>query len=548
MTIRYCICEQFVNHLLNLQEDAVIAFFNLTFDSSQFIKYLVTETGLECMNERVKQIKKGQISILETDRKVYSIQLRSPITGRRVMMIDCMHFAPASGGLDVVANAWIGDVKIKLESKKFPKAQPTQLEKEYALKDARLTKDLYLKMRDEQVIENGVFTIAGRTMKHFKEFCRKMYSIDMMEYFYKTDDKEEIEMIQEQFETEIRSGVRGGICMAFHKGIYEHCNHVDAVSMYPTQCVRYFHPIGPLLSEPPNAMHTKILYPCGYYKLKKGKVPNMQWTSIVNCGRYHYIGDYQPSEYVNDFYLDGTYPIWEEEYNIVKECYDVKEESIAKVWYIEMADNTILCNYVNQLFEGKKRNKGTKRLFYKYLMNSLYGKFLTRPDGTTIGYFEEDDGWHRTKLENEKNVYYLPLGSWIAMMGRVTLMKAILSIDSKNFLYCDTDSIIYKGDKMPDVKLGKDLGCWEMEREDVSVNIVGPKTYQELITDDEKSYWITKCGGLPNAVKSKVYWRGLYDGMSVKCEKPRRDTETWAISFRPTEFTVSTKALLYRRG
>lgn len=63
------------------------------------------------------------------------------------------------------------------------------------------------------------------------------------------------------------------------------------------------------------------------------------------------------------------------------------------------------------LYEGKKNNKGAKRLYYKYLLNALYGKFLTRPDGISIDYFEEDDGWKRVKLASEKTTYYLPLGN-----------------------------------------------------------------------------------------------------------------------------------------
>ena len=87
------------------------------------------------------------------------------------------------------------------------------------------------------------------------------------------------------------------------------------------------------------------------------------------------------------------------------------DERIDKKWYILMRENIVLKAYVNSLYEGKKNNKGAKRLYYKYLLNALYGKFLTRPDGITIDYFQEDDGWHRVKLASEKTTYYLPLGN-----------------------------------------------------------------------------------------------------------------------------------------
>lgn len=134
------------------------------------------------------------------------------------------------------------------------------------------------------------------------------------------------------------------------------------------------------------------------------------------------------------------------------------------------------------------------------------------------------------------------------MMGRVTLMRAIISINSKDFLYCDTDSIIFKGDKMPDVRIGKKLGDWSVEQKGVDVNIVGPKTYQELIINDKgEKECITKCGGLPRVVKDKLNWLQLKDGMTIQCQKPKRDPVTWAINILDTEFTVSTKAALFRR-
>lgn len=132
------------------------------------------------------------------------------------------------------------------------------------------------------------------------------------------------------------------------------------------------------------------------------------------------------------------------------------------------------------------------------------------------------------------------------MMGRVTLMKAIISLEDQNrdFIYCDTDSIVYKG-KMPNVTIGKELTQWSIEQENVSINVVGQKTYQELLNDGTV---ITKCAGMPSALKDLVPWLGLYDGLKIDCYKPRRDPNTWAINIELTEFTVSTKAQPFKRS
>lgn len=294
------------------------------------------------------------------------------------------------------------------------------------------------------------------------------------------------------------------------------------------------------------------MYPSGYYELKDDKVPCIQWRSKAQCNRYKFKNNYDAGDYIKDFYLDGSYPIWQEEYDIIKQCYNVTQESIEKVWYIELAENTILKPYIEHLYKGKQTNTGSRKLYYKYLLNALYGKFLTRPDGIGIDYQVINGKWTRVKIPTEKKVNYMPLGSWIAMMGRVTLMKAILSIDQEDFIYCDTDSIIFKGDKFPNVEIGENLKQWGYEIKNVCCNIVGPKTYQELKIDYDgynmKRTFITKCGGLPRKDKDKVPWGTLSEGLIVQTAKPRRDTETWAINIEPIEYTINTRATAFFRS
>ena len=536
--IRFGICRDFFAFLFSLNNNVNIAFFNINFDASQFLKYMVSELGLELWREPYN-VPRGCMQILESERKLYMIQIRTK-KGFLIRMIDLANFL-VGVTLNKACKDWLGEQKIDLPSKQFLKQPATPIEIEYAMKDAELTYKLFLKLIDEQVIEGfKAVTIGGRTLKHFKKFIVDDFGMKFAEYFYKGASKEEIIEIQRVFEEEARPGVRGGICQAWHKGIFKDCLHVDARSMYPTQCVRDYIPIGPLLSEPPDSKYTSIVYPVGYYTLKEGKVPNIQWRSKAHCNRYRYMTKYEPGDFVRDFYLDGSYPIWQEEYEIVKECYDIKGESIEKVWYIEMAENTVLKPYVEMLYKGKQTNTGSKKQYYKALLNSLYGKLLSRPDGIGIDYVCVNGEWRRIKVETTKQVYYLPLGSWIAMMGRVTLMKAILSIPSEDFLYCDTDSIIMrKNGHFPDIKIGEWLGEWGIEQDNVDVNVVGPKTYQELKQDGTV---ITKCGGLPTEDKAKVKWTELQEGLVVHTAKPRRDVDTWAINFEDVDFTINTRA------
>lgn len=125
-------------------------------------------------------------------------------------------------------------------------------------------------------------------------------------------------------------------------------------------------------------------------------------------------------------------------------------------------------------------------------------------------------------------------------------MNAILSVcktyGADSFLYCDTDSMIIKKPAKPDVTVGKWLGDWAIERDNVSVNIIGPKTYQELMMDGTV---LTKCGGLPTSDKNKLKWLELKDEMVIHTRKPRRDSETWAINFQEIDFTVTPRNSIF---
>lgn len=255
--IRYEISKKFIDFICKINEDVRIAFFNMTFDVSQFLYYLVAYSGYQIAHERMPRLPKGFMSILETDRKLFNVKFRSKVSGKLIQFIDIANFAVAAT-LNQVAESWLNKRKIDLESKIFLKQPATDIEKQYALKDAELTYELYIKFIEETVIENNTYTIAGRTIKHFKEYCKKEYLTSFEYLMFGTEDADEIQEMKDEFELELRRGVRGGICQAFNKGVYEDVTHIDARSMYPTQCVRDYIPFGRLLKEKPTCKHTSI--------------------------------------------------------------------------------------------------------------------------------------------------------------------------------------------------------------------------------------------------------------------------------------------------
>lgn len=330
------------------------------------------------------------------------------------------------------------------------------------------------------------------------------------------------------------------MCQAVHKGIFQHCHHIDARSMYPTQMHRDFIPSGRITLNEPDYPHFTIYYPVGYFILKKDRIPYLQFRRKSQCTQYQYLTENNPSDYVKDCFLDGTYPLWDAELELMRDTYDFINVNLDKKIYIGKIPNTILKPYIQELYDGKKNNTGTKRYYYKILLNSLYGKFLSRPDGVIISYA---DGYRHKEDDIDRPTYYLPLGLWIAMMGRVTLHRVMSQIPYENVLYCDTDSVIYTGDVHPDVHIGKEMGDWSIENDDFTANVVGAKTYQELNDDGTV---ITKCAGLSSIILPTVKFGELRIGAKYNVLKSHRDKDDWSISLRKTVFEISDRLSILR--
>ena len=538
--IRSEICAKFFNWMRKEQLlGKVFVFFNMDFDFSQMVKYFITESGLQYV-EKQKSYNQpsNSIMILESDANIYkvTIQLDNKV---KFEFIDICNFLTATT-LNNACKEWLGECKIELESKKFPKARCTAIEQQYAMKDAELTYKLYKAINSAGVTEDTKYvTIASRTMGHFRDFLKSEYGMTFEDFCYNTRDKDTVEMYNYQWEQYLRPSLRGGICMAVHKGRFNNAKHIDATSMYPTQMNLDYIPTGPPLTEPPPYDYTTIHYPVGYLKLKPKAFPYIQWNSKSMCQAYAWLKVYEPSEFVHDCYLDGTYAFWGAEWQVILDNYDADIISDNCI-YIGMKKNIALKAYITTLFEGKKNNKGSKRYFYKILMNSLYGKFLSRPDGKKVSY---DGGIRHIVTETDRRLYYLPLGSWIAMMGRVSLSRCIMSLDIDNVLYCDTDSCIYIGDKDPNVIIGKELGTWSIENTDFDAYIVGPKAYQELNHDGKL---VTKCAGINADIRAIIPFEGLKEGQHYIVKRAKRDTESWAKNVVLSDFVINNRRAIYR--
>lgn len=537
-TIRKEICHRFMIWIQSLEKDSILAWFNLTFDLSQIVKYLVCDSSLAYNPGIVDESKWGTLHLLETPVKAYTVEIMTSF-GIRVKFIDIANFL-VSTNLNKACKEWTGEQKLEVISKRFPKEKPSESERDYAMNDAMITQHLMLKLIDEGVIEGAKYsTIAGRTMGHFKDYLRSKWGLTFNEWIYPGLSAEEIEQCKAKFEIHVRPSNRGGYCHAFRTGIFEHCHHYDARSMYPSVMVSPYIPYGDMLENKPDGPYFAVHFPTGTFTLKPKHIPYFQFRTVVQCARYEYQEPLTPGEMCSSVHLDGSYMLWDDEYQMIQDFYDYNIETDT-VMYFRGKENRALKAYIEMLYEGKMNNTGTKRQYYKILLNSLYGKFLSRPDGEYVDY---TNGERHTRINDDRALYYLPLGSWIAKGGRVRLCRAMASIPYDNLIYCDTDSIVYDGDVMPNITIGKYLNEWGVENDDFTMNCIGCKTYQE--TSDNGT--ITKCAGLSREILNTIEFGELKEGNTYTTLKSHRDPLTWAINLKPTTHEVKIRTDVFGR-
>jgi len=548
--IRYHLLDELFYFFETRESDATFYFFNLTFDFSQMEKYFV---------ERYEQmdgfhLQKGECNILQSPNRMYSVRFRTD-SGRMIYFYDLWLLTNSS--LNASAKAFVGESKIFINDKNFEKGVPSPTEQKYAMKDAEITYKLAMALKDIHGFDlTEKMTIGARSLSLFEEVVKADGdSVNIAGAVCPTPGKP-AKNIQEYFEIKpkdvkkfermLRRSTRGGICQAFRMGIFENCIHIDIHSAHPSQMVKAI-PYGPMLSEKPDGPYDTVVYPNGVFTLKPGGLKMLTFTSKANCLRYQYFTENQPGIFVEDFALDGSYGIWKDEYDLIVSQYDFAGD--VKECYFKSRVDERLSALIKTLYHGKETAEGARRNVYKYLLNSLYGKFLTRPDGEKIGYVVEDGKVTRRKEKDDtRKPVALPLGSWIATQTRVQLMSTALKVKdyNKNLLYCDTDSLIFKhyDGWEKDISIGDNLGDWGIESMPEKVNIVGPKTYQEVISGKV----FTKCAGLSHSVSDLIPFGKLKDGYVTARLKAERDPETLAISLNERPFTVSTKPQLYLGG
>ena len=146
--------------------------------------------------------------------------------------------------------------------------------------------------------------------------------------------------------------------------------------------------------------------------------------------------------------------------------------------------------FVNKLYNSRlAANSPAEKLFFKLLMNNLYGRLgSSGVIGRTV--------WNEPKNEKLAGIvfgqkklvsYKMPLSAetnwihaaYVTAYGRLELLKYLETIGADNLIYCDTDSCIFdcQEKKIP-FPIGSDIGQMKLESWETNCQVWLPKMYR----------------------------------------------------------------------
>lgn len=191
-----------------------------------------------------------------------------------------------------------------------------------------------------------------------------------------------------------------------------------------------------------------------------------------------------------------TYHVTGWEYVTAKRLGLLSKEKIIQVYRFEKTIE--FKKYVNHFFAQRKicKQNGDKGgdIIAKLYLNSLYGKYASNPrkyreyeiiEPQNLQNYEDDDFVLSSTINAESilverklpphlhRYYNVATAASITGFVRAYLLEAIASVETP--LYCDTDSIFYTGKSS--LKIGKELGQWDLEAEGYKMAIAGKKLY-----------------------------------------------------------------------
>ena len=403
----------------------------------------------------------------------------------------------------------------KLDFDYYIKKPPLDLALEYCRRDVEIIYKTLLHyfdfLKNENIIQEKI-TIAGQAFSVFRQKYMKENTIKI-NHFPRVSELE-------------REAYHGGRTEVFRRGTYKNIYDIDKNSMYPNVMLKNKYPVEKIaerefMTQRQLKEFLKTNYVISYVFLKGVNLPI--FGKKINNKLCFPVGNFWVALHKPELEiaLKMGY-IYHIGYSII-----YKEENIFKNYILD---------FYNKRKEAKKAGS-IYALFYKYFLNSLYGKFgqyniiLKKgepvPDKDEINEFTEvykdENGEYRHKKimifngyqwKNEtegESIYSAPaIAGAVTAYGRIEMFNALNLAGFSNIYYMDTDSIFineegYKNIYKSGLISETELGLFKIEEYCKTISIYNVKDY-EFITDEKT---VRKLKGI-NLKTAEEMEKGVY--------------------------------------
>lgn len=492
--------DEFVHDIQ--QQESICYFHNLKFDGT-FILYWLLTNGYTHTTERFKIAREQFTTIISDMGMFYSITVRWG-NGKTTEFRDShkkLHLSVAN-----VARAYkLPKLKgeIDYEKPREPGYEPTDDEWEYVKDDVSI-----IAYAMKQLYDVGAtrLTIGSDSLQEFKTITK-----NFSQYF---------PVFDETLDADIRRAYRGGFTYAdprFTGRIVGKGMSLDVNSLYPSMMVRRPLPYAEpqwFDGEPQyNPRRPLTVFTVTFTaRLKRDHIPCIQ---IKNSSRF------VETEYLREIIEPTTLTVTNVDWELYREHYHIDVIDYHGGWAFK-ATTGIFDEYVDKWTEVKESSEGGMREIAKLHLNSLYGKFASRPDVTSkIPVL--DDGVIRLRLgeEETRDPIYTAVGVFITSWARdLTIRSAQQNYDV--FAYADTDSLHLLTDTIPEhLELDqKRMGAWAHEYDFKKAFYIRPKAYLEQKLDGT---YVNRIAGLPTHISAALTFDDLRDGLEIEGKMTARN-------------------------
>lgn len=511
--------EGFMEFCANPKENYEMYFFNLKFDGSFIISYLLKQ-GFTWIKDKTEKATKTFTTLITESGVYYEIIIYFKVGNRRVNKVRILDALKLFPGFSVerLADGFglsISKLELDYRAKRKIGHELTAHEIDYIRNDVTIVAEALKVMFDRGFTKMTIASNAIADMKKRIPNFNKLFPL-----------------LDEDVDADIRKSYKGGF--TYINDIYAGVEQgsgvtLDVNSLYPSVMAFNAMPIGqPMFFEgkytpDPNYPLYIQTFSC-IFELKPNKIPSIQIKHSL---------DFVENEYLKSSnYEEVTLTLTQPDFELFLEQYNILGKIKYKCGWKFQQGMHIFDNYIDHWMQekieaGKEGNKPRRQIAKLYL-NSAYGRFGISTKGRQKQPMLDHNGnMHYLSLPEEKRkALYIPVASFITAYARAKTIRTSQAVRDftlkkygvDKYYYSDTDSI-KAGLTDEDLEELKDiihiddyeLGAWALEEHFTRFLGLRQKCY---ITEVDGKVHVT-VAGLPKYLAPLITFDNFKQGFTT---------------------------------